>query len=213
MALHSDAGDHQLVGDLRVRAALRHQPQHIEFPRRQFVGPGQRLLRAGPVGVQYPCRHGRVQEAVAAGDRTDRPDQFLGGRVLQHEPAAPARNTVLAPQNPAQPRPHQLLIVHQQGRDHAVGHAPQLRIMHCWSSSGTTARTVHPSSDGSAAMVPPSSSCAASCPNPASLGDSGRGERHGQSVGHREGRRRRRHRQRYLRRHTGSVLCDVGERS
>ena len=39
-----------------------------------------------PVGLQHPRRHRRIQVAVAGGDGPNRPDEFLGRRVLQHEP-------------------------------------------------------------------------------------------------------------------------------
>src|SRR6266511_577562 len=89
VGLHGSLADEQLAADLLVRGTTGDQPQHVQLSPGELVdlrgllGPGQGL---GPVGLEDPSRHGRVEPRAAAGHHAGGPDDVLARRILQHEP-------------------------------------------------------------------------------------------------------------------------------
>ena len=63
MAFDGGHGDHEFMGDARIRPALGDQPQHLPFPRRQ---PVERARLAVP--SHQPRDHIRVEDRPAVSD-------------------------------------------------------------------------------------------------------------------------------------------------
>src|SRR3954447_16225749 len=74
-------GDEELLGDLLVAVALRHQPEHLHLPL------GQRLLALAAQHIADPVeqlrRHGRLEERAATMDHAHRVEDFVARDALQ----------------------------------------------------------------------------------------------------------------------------------
>ena len=86
VVLHRVLGDHELGGDVLVRQAARHEPEHLELA---VAEPGRvAALLLDPARqrvelAEQPRRHRRRDQAVAARDRAHRLGQLLDRDLLQ----------------------------------------------------------------------------------------------------------------------------------
>ena len=84
MCLDRRLAEHELVGDLAVAQAARHQGHHLDLPRRQLLehrGGGASRTRGGEVVLDDHPGDGRREQRFTGGDGAYRADELAMSRA------------------------------------------------------------------------------------------------------------------------------------